>query len=134
MVSQPVAHQELDSISISSFIRGYHVYKSMWTPTVGETLQLRQELQNEKDRKAVAIMKEAVVVGHVPYNLAPTISRFLQREINKGTARVTGNYVKQCTVRGCPQLFLVGAHVIQSVRFDFGKHVDNELMRQFYCC
>ena len=95
MVSQPVAHQELDSISISSFIRGYHVYKSMWTPTVGETLQLRQELQNEKDRKAVAIMKEAVVVGHVPYNLAPTISRFLQREINKGTARVTGNYVNR---------------------------------------
>ena len=40
-------------------------------------------------------MKEQDVVGHVPYNLAPFLSSFLQREVNKGTVRITGKRVNR---------------------------------------
>ena len=33
-------------------------------------------------------MKDDLVVGHVPYNLAPIISQFLKRDINNAFAEV----------------------------------------------
>ncbi len=36
----------------------------MWTPTVGEQLQLRPD--NESDPRAVAILKHGVMVEHLP--------------------------------------------------------------------
>ena len=47
------------------------------------------------DRKAVAIMKKGRVVGHVPYNLSTIVSQFLQRDINKAFARITGEKVNR---------------------------------------
>ncbi len=40
-------------------------------------------------------MKENVVVGHVPYNLASSMSHFLRREFNKAFAEVVGNKVNR---------------------------------------
>ena len=40
------------------------------------------------------------VVGHVPYNLAPTVSAFLRRDVNKGFAEVTGDKVNRGTGYG----------------------------------
>ena len=37
---------------------------------------------------AVAIYRDAEIVGHTPYNLAPTMSAFLMRE-NKAFAEIT---------------------------------------------
>ena len=42
---------------------------------------------------AAAVYYENQVVGHVPYNLAPTVSAFLRRDVNKGFAEVTGDKV-----------------------------------------
>ena len=41
-------------------------------------------------------MRRGGVVGHLPFNLAPVVSAFLRRDVNKGLAEVTGikvNYV-----------------------------------------
>ncbi len=35
--------------TLDSVVRGHHVYKRNWTPTVGEQLQLRPEEDNESD-------------------------------------------------------------------------------------
>ncbi len=43
--------------TLDSVVRGHHVYKRIWTPTVGEQLQLRPEEDNETDPRAVAILK-----------------------------------------------------------------------------
>ena len=51
------------------------------------------------DRKAVVVMNEGRVVGHVPFNLAPIISLFLKRDVNKAFARVTGGKVNRGAVR-----------------------------------
>ena len=47
------------------------------------------------DRNAVAVFKEDQVVGHVPFNLAPNISLFLKRDINKAFAKVVGDKVNR---------------------------------------
>ena len=50
----------------------------------------KREPTNLKDQYAVAVYKDATVVGHVPYNLAPWLSQFLLRDVNKAFAEVTG--------------------------------------------
>ena len=56
--------------------RGHHVFKSSWTPFIGETLPLNIE-GNEHDPHAVAIMKDsAVVVGHVPREVSKSFLLF----------------------------------------------------------
>ena len=50
-----------------SVIRGHHVYKTIWTPYIGETLLAQKDPANSHDRRAVAIVTlERAVVGHVP--------------------------------------------------------------------
>ena len=91
MASQVVsAATGVDVLEFQSYVRGYHAYMETWTPVVGEALLLRREPNNSKDRFAVAVYKDDTVVGHVPYNIAPRLSQFLKREVNKGFAEVTG--------------------------------------------
>ena len=49
---------------LESVVRGHHVYKCIWTPHVGEQLRLKHEENNENDRRAVAVLKDSIVVGH----------------------------------------------------------------------
>ena len=56
----------LETFEFSSYIRGYHVYKDVWTPVMEEMLLLRKEPTNEN---AAAVLNEDGVVGHVPFNL-----------------------------------------------------------------
>ena len=50
----------------TSCIRGHHVYKNVWTPTLGDELECRREGDNDFDRYAVAVLRRGVVVGHLP--------------------------------------------------------------------
>lgn len=52
----------------------------VWTPVQDEMLILKREPTNVADINA---FKEDKVVDHVPFNLAPIISQFLRRDINK---------------------------------------------------
>ena len=79
MASQVVS-ESLEVLHISLYIRGYHAYM-LWTPVQDEMLILNREPTNVADRNAVAVFKEDQVVGHVPFNLAPSISLFLKRDI-----------------------------------------------------
>ncbi len=58
--------------TLDSVVRGHHVYKRIWTPTVREQLQLRPEEGNERDPRAVAVLKHGVIVGHLPQKMAGT--------------------------------------------------------------
>ena len=63
----------------------------IWNPRIGEVLPLQREPNNPEDRFAVAIKRTGNVVGHVPFNLAPLVSAFLKRYVNKGLVEVTGS-------------------------------------------
>ena len=93
VVSSTVA--ELQVLEISSFIRGYHAYMDIWTPTQGQVLLVKREPTNSEDSNAVGVFQEDVIVGHVPYNLAPSLSQFLRRDVNKAFAEVTGGKVNR---------------------------------------
>ena len=53
-----------------SVVKGHHIYKETWTPSVGEVLLVQQELENPHDRRAVCILKSSTIVGHVPRELS----------------------------------------------------------------
>ena len=89
------ASSEFSSFSITSYIRGYHAYMEVWSPFTGEVLPLEREPDNPEDIHAVAIKKTGEVVGHVPFNLAPTVSVFLRRSTNKCLAEVMGSKVNR---------------------------------------
>jgi len=63
----------------SSYIRGYHDYQAVWTPTIGEMLLLKVEPTNPYDDFAVSIVKDGAVVGHVPKYVSRVICFFLKR-------------------------------------------------------
>ena len=48
-----------------SVVLGYHVYRSIWTPVLGELLYTEQELGNPEDRYAVSVLKSSTIVGHI---------------------------------------------------------------------
>ena len=82
------------NISSLNFVRGHHIYKEIWTPVVGEELQLQREPSGLKDRFAVVCLFGRRDVGGVPANLAPIFSPFLIRDLirdfNTITATITG--------------------------------------------
>ena len=72
MASQPVrGREDITSLEVQSYVRGYHDYKDIWNPHIGEVLPLEREPNNSEDRFAVAIKRTGSVVGHVPFNFAP---------------------------------------------------------------
>ena len=48
-----------------SVIKGYHAYMNGQTPILGEHLSTRPEPQNEIDKDAVSVTKDARVIGHL---------------------------------------------------------------------
>ena len=92
MVSQDVSGSGQDVLEICSYVRGYHEYSDLWTPTIGQVLRVKPEPTNEKDWNAVAVFKEDMIVRHVPRNLSPRLFQFLRRDVNK---EVTGQKVNR---------------------------------------
>ncbi len=82
---EPVEYEE----SKDSCVRGYHIYQEIWHPVVGEELECIREVTNVVDRYAVAVIKNAQVVGHLPKKISRICTLFIRRG---GTiiCRVTG--------------------------------------------
>ena len=93
MASEPTV--EASCYEWSSYIRGYHDYQSVWTPSLGEMLQLKVEPTNPYDDFAVSIVKEGVVVGHVPLYVSRVVCFFLKRVGSVGFCEVTGSQVNR---------------------------------------
>ena len=79
-----------DCYIFDCFLRGHHVYKDGWTPTVGECWNCMREPLNKKDKNAVAFMKDGKVVSHVPLSYSRCISQFLQIDSSSVSCKVTG--------------------------------------------
>lgn len=82
-------------LELPSFVRGYHAYMDIWVPMIGETLTLQREPNNRVDEAAVAVVRDGVVVGHVPTNLASIVFHFLSRDGNTAFAEIAGNKVNR---------------------------------------
>ena len=67
--------------SYRSVVRGFHVYKTIWTPVVNEVHPTLQEHGNPEDRYAVSVMKDYDIVGHVPRELSKLVGISLQEMV-----------------------------------------------------
>ena len=69
----------MSELIINGTIRGFHVYKSLCTPEIGEELSTVQETSNKHDRFAVTIRKGTLTIGHVPAEISKVCWFFLRR-------------------------------------------------------
>ena len=75
----------LQEFRIKSYVKGYHAYKGIWKPQVGDMLKTAREPENEVDKFAVAVFeKKGSVVGHLKKGergkIAKLFSYFLKTE------------------------------------------------------
>ena len=57
---------KLCEYKLDSYVKGYHVYKDIWKPNIGDVLKTEREPRNPVDKYAVAVMqKKNLVVGHL---------------------------------------------------------------------
>ena len=92
----------LSSYEIMAFVMGHHVYKEIWTPTIGEHLDAFIQPNNSMDKYAVAAYQKGKkqVIGHLPLGksgkFAKTIFYFLKaNRDNKCQVEVIGKVVNQ---------------------------------------
>ena len=76
------AHVAIETVEIDSCIRGHHVYKASWKPTLNEELNCYKEEGNPHDPYAVAVTKgdSKTVVGHVLHKISAACYLFLVRD------------------------------------------------------
>ena len=66
--------------TIDCVIRGYHVYKATWVPSIGNILQCEHERGNVEDMFAVAVKRfDSETVGHIPRRISRICWFFLQQ-------------------------------------------------------
>ena len=74
---------KLISYEINTFVMGYHVYKSNWTPSVGDEFHGFMEPTNKMDKYAVAVRKnDGEVIGAFSLSIGPLIGIFSIRNIS----------------------------------------------------
>ncbi len=78
-----------ETFLLDSEVRGHHVYKSAWTPVVGEILHTELETMNSFDPFAVATTQHGQIVGHMPKEISRVSFFFLQHG-GSITCEVTG--------------------------------------------
>ena len=83
-------HSEVYSFSLTTAVRGFHVYKNVWEPTIGEVLSCEKDNGNSHDMFAVAIKNSSEVVGHVPRFWSSICSIFTRRG-GEIVCRITGS-------------------------------------------
>ena len=80
----------MDEFTVESVVRGHHIYKTIWTPYIGEKLPLDAEDNNLHDRHAVAVIRNGTVVGYMPRNLLP-LSWFFFKNGGSIDCEITGH-------------------------------------------
>ena len=81
----------VESFTIDSMIRGYHVYKDVWSSFIGEMLYCRRDVRNHHDPFAAAVCKGTTVVGHMPRKISAACYVFLGKAGATITGKVTGS-------------------------------------------
>ena len=66
----------MGTFAFASAVHGYHVYKDVWKPSIGEKLVAKREFNNPMDKHA---MKNDETVGHLPREFSRIAWYFLAR-------------------------------------------------------
>ena len=69
----------VDELEIPCCVRDYHVYRDIREAAIGEVLVCQREPTNSTNRYAVAVIKSAEIIGHLPRKLSKVCSLVLRR-------------------------------------------------------
>ena len=61
------------SFSVEAVVRGYHAYKDIWAAVYGKELPCEREAGNRVDAFTMAVMKDGMVVGHIPKKISSVL-------------------------------------------------------------
>ena len=64
---------------MGSYVHGYHIYQSVWTPTLDDELICVRHPFNSINRYAVTVKNGDAIVGPLPKKISRLCSLFLQR-------------------------------------------------------
>jgi ABC-type multidrug transport system ATPase subunit len=64
---------------VHAAIRGYHVYKTFWTPKYDVILTTERDQLNAFDKHCVAIKESVIIIGHIPREISRLCNFFLKR-------------------------------------------------------
>ena len=67
------------TFKLLSTVRGYHIYRRMWTPVVGKSLMAVRESGNVHDRNAIALFRGDMKIGHIPMKISRLCNSFITR-------------------------------------------------------
>ena len=93
---------KLEEYRLTSHVKGYHEYKGIWKPKIGDVLKTKREPENKTDKFAVAVMKEKdkekdLVIGHLKKGksgkFAKLFSYFLKNECSSCEVIIKGKPV-----------------------------------------
>jgi len=56
----------MEVLAISSAVRGFHVYKDIWKPSISDKLAGEREFDNYFDKFAIKVVNNGETVGHLP--------------------------------------------------------------------
>lgn len=80
-------------------MRGFHVYREIWSPVVGEELSTQQEPDNPEDCYAVAVMRSGSIIGHIPREISKTCFHFISHDGEIG-CKITGTRQRSLLLEG----------------------------------
>ena len=69
----------METLSFASAVRGYHVYRHVWKPSIREKLVAKREFNNPMDKHGVKVVKGDKTVGHLPREFSRIAWYFLGR-------------------------------------------------------
>ena len=79
----------METFEFVSAVRGYHIYKDIGEPSVGEKLIAHREFGNQFDKFAIKVLNDEQTVGHLPREYSRVAWYFLARGVSI-TLEVTG--------------------------------------------
>ena len=114
----------MDSHHWESVIHGHHVYKDIWTPFVGEILNVQQEVHNAEDRFVVTVVKNKMIIGHAPHEVSCLFWYFIEHD-GTITCKVTGHRKHGIGLEvPCTYNFSTKKNIIRQLRMqEFGKFI-----------
>ncbi len=96
-----------------SCVRGHHVFKTTWTPTIGEELDCKREHSNTFDPYAVAVKRRNAFVGHIPRKLVFLCQILEQRHDLSASCERGTRVVDRPAGNVCRRVvFNIGEHLI----------------------
>ena len=69
----------METFEFVSAVRGYHIYKDIWEPSVGEKLIAHREFGNQFNKFAIKVLNGEQTVGHLPCEYSRIAWYFLAR-------------------------------------------------------